>query len=75
MELEAIQVDKQTLVLLPLTMRKKMISLRLNADTVLQYDKLAAYLSIQKNVEISRTHIMEVILEEVLRRPELLTRF
>jgi len=54
--------------------RKKLISLRLNYDTILAYDKLAVSLNMRNNssVKITRTMLMTIILERVIQRPELI---
>jgi len=54
--------------------RKRMISLRLDPDTILAYDKLAIALNMRNNsnVKITRTMLMTMILERVIQRPDLL---
>jgi hypothetical protein len=48
------------------TRSKKMVTLRVNEDVVNKYDKLSAILNTQYNVEISRTKIMELVLERAI---------
>ena len=54
--------------------RKQMISLRLDYEVVLAYEKLAARLNIKYNLRnrITRTRLMKLILENAVKRPELI---
>jgi len=56
--------------------RRKIISLRLNYDTILAYDKLALSLNLKNsssNIKVTRTALMTIILERVIQRPDLLS--
>ena len=55
--------------------RKKLISLRLNYDSILAYDKLAVSLNLKNNsssIRVTRTMLMTLILEKAIQRPELI---
>jgi hypothetical protein len=52
--------------------RKQMITLRLDQNTVLAYDKLATALNTKYNINITRTRLMALILENAIKRPELI---
>jgi len=71
-----IEVNKvsNTLFEIILKSRKQMISLRLDYETVLAYDKLATALNMKynTNTRITRTRLMQIILEETIKRPELI---
>jgi spore germination protein YaaH len=65
----------ETLFEIILKARKQMISLRLDYDTVLAYDKLATVLNMKynnNNTRITRTKLMQIILENAVKRPELI---
>jgi hypothetical protein len=47
-------------------LQKKMVTLRMNEEVVNKYDRLSAILNIQYNIEISRTKIMELVLERAI---------
>ena len=71
MEIEVNRVN-ETLFEIILRPAKQMISLRLDYDTVIAYDKLAARLNIKyNNKKITRTRLMALILEEAIKRPDL----
>ena len=74
MEIEVNRVSS-TLFEIVLKPRKQMISLRLDYETILAYDKLAIHLNTKYNnngTRITRTRLMTLILEEAIRRPELI---
>jgi hypothetical protein len=65
----------ETLFEIILKPRRQMISLRLNYETILAYDKLATYLNMKYNnnsTKITRTKLMTLILENAIKRPELI---
>ena len=74
LEIEVNRVN-ETLFEIILRPAKQMISLRLDYDTVLAYEKLATVLNAKysdpKN-RITRTRLMALILEEAIKRPELI---
>jgi hypothetical protein len=70
MRTDVIQVDSTSFIILPRS--SQIISLRLDESTVRQYDKLAVYISKLNNQSITRSKLMRIVLESVLKRPELL---
>jgi hypothetical protein len=73
MEVEVNKVSN-TIFEIILKTRKQMISLRLDSEIVVAYDKLATLLSIKYNMNtrITRTRLMALILENAIKRPELI---
>jgi hypothetical protein len=75
MEVEVNRVSS-TLFEIILKTRKQMISLRLDSEIVTAYDKLATLLntkySTNNNTRITRTRLMTLIIEEAIKRPELI---
>ena len=74
MEIEVNRVN-ETLFEIILRPAKQMISLRLDYETILAYDKLAIHLNMKYNnngTRITRTKLMQIILEEAIKRPELI---
>jgi len=70
-----VEVNRVSSTLFEITLRpaKKMISLRLDYETILAYEKLAARLNIKYNDrKITRTRLMTLILENAVKRPELI---
>jgi hypothetical protein len=73
MEVEVNRVSN-TLFEIILRQRKQLISLRLDYDIILAYDKLAVHLNMKYNdnkTRITRTKLMQLILENAVKRPEL----
>jgi len=74
MEVEVNRVSN-TLFEIILKPRKQMISLRLDPDTVIAYDKLATLLNMKyanTRLRVTRTKLMTLILEEAIKRPDLI---
>ena len=71
MEVEVNRVSS-TLFEIILKPRKQMISLRLDPEIILAYDKLATHLNTHLNAKITRTRLMTLILEEAIKRPDLI---
>jgi hypothetical protein len=71
MRTDVIQVDSTSFIILPRS--SQIISLRLDENTIKQYDKLAVHLSRLNNQSITRSKLMRIVLESVIRRPELLS--
>ena len=63
-------INETTFIITPLS-RKRVISLRLDSDIVSKYDKLVAKLQL-KNIKITRTALLELILTKAIERPELI---
>jgi hypothetical protein len=71
MEVEVNRVSG-TLFEIIIKQRKQMVSMRLDSDVVLAYDKLATALNTKYNMRITRTRLMQIILESAVKRPELI---
>jgi hypothetical protein len=63
-----------TLFEIILKARKQIVSMRLDRDVILAYDKLATLLNMKYNMNtrITRTMLMALILENAIKRPELI---
>jgi DNA-binding GntR family transcriptional regulator len=74
MEVEVNRVSS-TLFEIMLKTRKQMISLRLDSEIVTAYDKIAALLNMKfntSNTRITRTRLMQIILESAVKRPDII---
>jgi hypothetical protein len=71
MEVEVNRVG-ETLFEIILKTRKQMVSMRLDRDVILAYDKLATLLNTKYNTRITRTRLMQIILESAVKRPDII---
>jgi antitoxin component of RelBE/YafQ-DinJ toxin-antitoxin module len=62
-------INGTSFIILP--SRKRMISLRLDQDIINKYDRLVAKLRL-RNINITRTALLELILTRIIERPELI---
>jgi hypothetical protein len=63
-------LNETAFVITPYT-RKKLISLRLDREVIEKYDKLVAKLRL-RNINTTRTTLLELILTKAIERPELI---
>jgi hypothetical protein len=63
-------LNETAFILIPYT-KRKLISLRLDREVVDKYDKLVAKLQ-SRNIKITRTTLLELILTRIIERPELI---
>jgi hypothetical protein len=71
MEMEVNRVSS-TIFEIILKTRKQMVSMRLDSEIVTAYDKLATLLNMKYNTRISRTRLMSLVLEEAVKRPDII---
>jgi spore germination protein YaaH len=73
LEIEVNRVNS-TLFEIILKPRKQMVTMRLDPTIILAYEKLAVQLNMKYNngTRITRTRLMQIILENAVKRPELI---
>jgi predicted transcriptional regulator len=68
--MSSVEWVNETTFIIPLS-RKRVVSLRLDSDVVNRYDRLVAKLRL-RNIKITRTALLELILTKAIERPELI---